>query len=367
MLNLDKQPQVTQVHKIWLLATTKSVLYLPQVLTMAGYFYLIFSCLMFAHVQGFPTSSKPTSLVPTELTQQEDLCSSKALVSELRQIVNEAPPTIRYLGDIPAYAASSCAQLFQLRPNVSSSYYWIQKSTGAVRVYCKRDGSEFGEKGPWMRIAHVDMTDPVSKCPAGLDLHRVNSERLCRKNVDIGCSSAMFSTHEVPFKKICGKVIGIQHYSVNGFQPYYAQQSKTIDDLYVEGVSITYSRSPRQHIWTFAAGQDETPQNIRDSCPCMNSRSFVAYTGLIPEFIGDDYYCETGSSTSVQNRYYLNDPLWDGEGCGRFSTCCEGERKPWFCKEFPQQISSDIEVRVCVDEPRSHEDVLLRAIELYIQ
>ena len=323
---------------------------------------------MFAHVQSFPLSSKPTSLVPTEPTQQEQPCSSKALVSELKQIVNEASPAIRYLGDIPAYAASSCAQLFQLRPNVSSSYYWIQKSTGAVRVYCKRDGSEFREEGPWMRIAHVDMTDPVSKCPAGLDQTRVSSERLCRKNVDRGCSSAMFSTHEVPFKKICGKVIGIQYYSPNSFYPYYAQQSKTIDDLYVEGVSITYSRFPRQHIWTFAAAYDETPQSMRSSCPCTNSRSFVPYTGLIPAFIGNDYYCETGSLTTAENRYYLEDPLWDGKGCGRFSTCCEGERKPWFCKEFPQPITSDIEVRVCADSSRSNdEDILLRAIELYTQ
>ena len=110
------------------------------------------------------------------------------------------------------------------------------------------------------------------------------------------------------------------------------------------------------------------PEHNINSCPCTNSISHVAYTGLIPEFIGDDYYCETGSRTAYQYRYYLEDPLWDGKGCGRFSTCCEGERKPWFCKDLAEYVSSDIEVRVCTDESRNgDEDILLRELELYIQ
>ena len=35
------------------------------------------------------------------------------------------------------------------------------------------------------------------------------------------------------------------------------------------------------------------------SCPCTNSKSHVAFTDLIPpEFIGDDFYCETDSRTA---------------------------------------------------------------------
>ena len=74
--------------------------------------------------------------------------------------------------------------------------------------------------------------------------------------------------------------------------------------------------------------------------------------------MGTDYFCETASRVTSQNKYYLQDPLWDGQGSGRFSSCCDGGRKPWFCKELP------IEIRVVVG---TNENVLLETIELYIQ
>ena len=147
---------------------------------------------------------------------------------------------------------------------------------------------------------------------------------VCRKTVTLGCSSASFSTYGVPFTSVCGKVLGYQHYSPDAFHPYYTNQGRTLDDLYVDGVSITHSRVPRQHIWTLAAALDEVPGNNVYSCPCTNSKSHVAFTGLIPKFIGDGFYCETGSRIANSARYYLEDPLWDGKGCGRYSSCCEG-------------------------------------------
>ena len=68
--------------------------------------------------------------------------------------------------------------------------------------------------------------------------------------------------------------------------------------------------------------------------------------------------------------YYLEDPLWDGKGCGRYSSCCEGEGKPWFFKDLSQSVTSDIEVRVCCDAPRHRiyiEYVLIEIISLYVQ
>ena len=77
--------------------------------------------------------------------------------------------------------------------------------------------------------------------------------------------------------------------------------------------------------------------------------------------------CAAGSRTRRSSRYYLNDPLWDGSGCGRFSSCCEGEKKPWFYKDLSESVTSTIEVRVCADEARNTEDVLIEIIELYVQ
>ena len=177
---------------------------------------------------------------------------------------------------------------------------------------------------------------------------------------NLGCSSAKFFTHAVSFSKVCGRVIGIQYHSTDAFHPYYTNQGRTIDDSYVDGVSITHSSSPRQHIWTFAAALDEVPGNNVYACPCVNSLSHVAYTGLIPQFIGNNFFCETGSRTTYTNRYYVEDPLWDGT---------RDERKPWFHKDLLQNVTSDIEVRVCADEARSGvgEDVLIEILSLYVQ
>ena len=293
------------------------------------------------------------------------VCTNKALLESLKVIVSESEPGIRHLGDIPAYAATSCQQIASLRSEATSGYYWIQEESGPARVYCAMEGVSCGE-GVWMQVANINMTETSSKCPVGLE--KVTSPKsLCRKTVASGCSSASFSSHGVSFSKVCGKVIGYQYHSPDGFAFYYSNQGLTIDDLYVNGVSITHSRVPRQHIWTLAAALDELPGHNRYSCPCTNSKSHVAFTGLIPEFIGDDFYCETGSRTAYANRYYLEDPLWDGKGCGRYSSCCEGEGKPWFFKDLSQSVTSDIEVRVCVDESRGNEEVLIETISLFIQ
>ncbi|XP_019849359.1 PREDICTED: uncharacterized protein LOC109580527 [Amphimedon queenslandica] len=58
------------------------------------------------------------------------------------------------------------------------------------------------------------------------------------------------------------------------------------------------------------------------------------------------------------------DPLWDGKGCGEVSTCCD--KGEWFCKDVPK-TSSDIELRLCGNEPRENEDTPIEQIELYVQ
>jgi len=48
--------------------------------------------------------------------------------------------------------------------------------------------------------------------------------------------------------------------------------------------------------------------------------------------------------------------------------CCSFNKPPWFCKQFSQPSSSDIEVRVCADEPSStNEDIQIEVVEIYIQ
>ncbi len=177
-----------------------------------------------------------------------------------------------------------------------------------------------------------------------------------------GCTSIVFPTHGVRYSRVCGRIKAYQYISPNAFGTYYSDRSRTIDDAYVDEVSITHGWNPRKHVWTFAAGVDEVSPCVTCICPCVHS-----FAGIVPPYIGNDYFCDMGSRQDWQPILYPENPLWYGEGCGPTSSCCQFNSPPWFCKELPQPTTDDIELRVCRDESRSNEEILFEAIELYIK
>ncbi len=179
-----------------------------------------------------------------------------------------------------------------------------------------------------------------------------------------GCTSIVFPTYSVQYNKVCGRVRAYQYSSPDAFYAHH-RYSQTIDEVYLDGVSITHGQNPRKHIWSFANAIDET-RHGSSVCPC--TKSTVLYIGTVPPFIGNDYFCDTGSRNWFQyHTLYTDDPLWDGQGCGPTSSCCQFNSPPWFCKELPQPTTDNMEVRVCRDQGRSNEDILVELIELYVQ
>ena len=265
------------------------------------------------------------------------------------------------------YLATSCKQIGELKPHYDSGYYWIQGALGAVGVYCEMGiNNTFGQSGGWMRIAYVNMRNNHSQCPPGLIYNVTEGRRLCHKpSLTPGCDSIKFRTHGVNYSKVCGRVIAYQYYQPNGFGP--SRYTPGISQTYVDGVSITHG-SPKQHVWSLAAAHDEVFQSgfhaEHTSCPCLHPSQ--PFHGIIPSFVGEDYYCETGSRTRAQKRCYFDDPLWDGKGCEGENKCCD-RGGPWFCKQLPQPTQDDIEMRVCTNQKRSHEDYMLEQIEFYVQ
>ncbi len=138
-----------------------------------------------------------------------------------------------------------------------------------------------------------------------------------------------------------------------------------MDGIYIDGVSITHG-SPRKHVWSLAAAVDEVYHLGGDHaiCPCIDYDQ--TFTGTIPSFVGNDYYCETGSRGRYEAKYYFGDPLWDGQGCEGSNHCCE-RGGPWFCTELDSPTSDDIEIRVCTNSAASIEDVVLQEMEFYVQ
>ena len=258
--------------------------------------------------------------------------------------------------------APSCHYIAETHPSAPSGYYWVRSSNGsAVNVYCDMARHCCGSTGGWMRVAYLDMTDTSQQCPEGFRLI-TEPKRTCELIVTNGCTSILYHSHDIQYSKVCGRVRAYQYHQTVAFYWYYHGQGTTIDSNYVSGMSITHGESPRKHIWTFAAAADETSSYYSHRCPCTKTHTIYS----VPPFIGNDYFCDTGSRERYEGRYYWEDPLWDGEGCGPTSLCCQFNSPPWFCKELPQPTTDDVEVRVCTwNQP--FRDTPFDLIELYIQ
>ena len=291
------------------------------------------------------------------LQQQLDANSSHIL-QEVR--------SLRRPGRTTHYPANSCRQIKEDDPNSPSGYYYIQSgSRSFVRAYCDMTSPCGGFTGGWMRVAKLDMRNVSNSCPNGLKT-LTQPKRLCAMNIGGGgCSSTSFSVQDVQYTHVCGKIIGYQQKTPDGFWPYYNNRGLTIDDRYVDGISLTHGHNPRKHIWTFVAALHEINNAPNYVCPCTSNNTLSAVP--IPPYVGNDYFCDTASESRFQYRFYPNDPLWDGQGCGRLNTCCSFNNPPWFMKELPSPTRDNIEMRLCADEPRSNEDITFENVELYVQ
>ena len=96
-------------------------------------------------------------------------------------------------------------------------------------------------------------------------------------------------------------------------------------------------------------------------------------TGAPPSFVGSNYYCESAYNSNdkncfVNNVFFPNDPLWDGQQCDSEGTCCTGANTPpWFSVELSHSTSDDIEVRNCQDEETTNEDSPIQLLEVFVQ
>ena len=318
-------------------------------------------------VTEIPPSCNPIISQLNESTQE----SLQQLVNFVEQRVEQAKREIvsnliqcllpSNIGQYECNPANSCREIKGRVPNSPSGYYYIKPTTGpTVHVYCEMTSCK-GVGGPWMRVVDFNADNTSHSCPSGLQLF-TNIRRRCGIPSDGGgCASTMFDIHGIPYQKVCGKVIGYQEGSTDAFYG-----TNLIDNTYVDGVSLTHGHHPRYHIWTFAAATGESYDLwYLTTCPCTRRHRIMP---PIPHFVGNDYFCDTGTRGRWQlNTLYSDDPLWDGAGCGRNSTCCSFNSPPWFMKQLPSSTSDDLELRVCRGQPRSDEDVSLKSVELYVQ
>ena len=254
-----------------------------------------------------------------------------------------------YLGGIPLCPGSSCKEIADTRLwDTRSGLHWLTDGNKLWKAYCLHSIPSSMCLG-WMRAGHVQAN---WGCPEGLEPVTAGGRDLCRKTVNVGCSSVIFPTHGISYSKVCGLVYGYNKGTPDGFERYnYCPSPCTIDDPYVDGVSITHG-SQRQHIWTLAAGHHT------NFCPCSSTGS----QPNLPPFVGQDYYCDVEDTDTFSDA----DQLWDKYDClsGAEACCEEGQ---WFCKDLPQPTTDDIEFRLCADQDRIDEDVYIESVDIYVQ
>ena len=222
-----------------------------------------------------------------------------------------------------------------------------------------------GGTGGWRRVVYLNMTDPNTNCSTGWQLTG-HSKRTCGRVTtgQLACDSVFFPVCGGCYTRVCGSIRAYQYAWPDGFETYHIGTVTTIDGAYVSGISLTHG-NPRQHIWTFACGNNELLPTRNDVCPCDAS-----FDINVPSFVNNDYFCESGlNETPSLLGFHANDPLWDGAGCSNTSSCCSFNNPPYFIKELPSPTSDPIEARLCEynDYTSEFEDTPIEFIELYVQ
>ena len=258
--------------------------------------------------------------------------------------------TLDSLGQ-PSSPAASCAALL----SSPSGHYWVRSSNGSdVHVYCDVTRSCGNVTGGWTRVGSINITENDTQCPGNL-LKREYSNTCGVEIVAFSlphCSSVNFSVNSIRYSKVCGK---IKAFPVGSLEVFHGR-FLIIDYAYVDGISLTHGH-PRQHIWIFIVGTSES--NV--SCPCTNNCE-ASSTTPPPSFVGKGYFCDTG----IEGH---GNPLLNGGSNVAMNTCSSSNSPspPWFYRDLLHTTTDDIELRVCVDEGRSNEDIAIETIEIYVQ
>ena len=296
----------------------------------------------------YKDKSLPSSWCASNLFEDDE-----QLMETLKMIHQQLPPP----GCNPP---TTCAQFLRCNSSASSGYYQIQAANGsAVQVYCDMEGTHCGGEGGWMRVAYLNMTDPSSQCPVGFRVETATSIRFCIRNTSsAGCRSIIYNSFGVTYSQICGRVRGYSFATTDGFH-----YNVPLNGSYADGVSITYG-TPPTHVWTYASGHQETG-NEGLNCPCNTPPGTSP-----PSYVGSSYYCESGSpnNPNSQLKWHTSDPLWDGMQCGGDERpCCNPTGLPWFNKNLLTPLTADINVRLCVNEITTNENIGIERLELYIK
>ena len=302
------------------------------------------------------------------------------LLTDLNRLISDRATSIdasvsSLSGDLEEHKNQTTSELADLQTSLQSSINstLCQKVEEIKVTINSLPVHTCGGTGGWRRVVYLDMTDPNTDCPSGWR-ETGYSKRTCgRANTtesDPSCDSVTSPVSGGEYSQVCGRIKAYQWGPTWGFSGY-SQGLTTVDDAYFSGVAVMHG-SPRQHIWTFAAGVVENYTLETSSfCPCDTT-----FNISIPPFVGEDYFCESGyiypgyHDRELLYTFHSNDTLWDGRDCHSSSTCCSHHNPPYFTKTLSMPTTDDIELRMCISTLSGfsqYVDIAVELIELYVK
>ena len=302
-----------------------------------------------------PLNSKLASMDATSTMMRDDFSCVKTDLSSLNDSMN------RVCDKVEEHEDHMTAELMELNEYLKENLtHQISSNDNLGEYTC-------GGTGGWRRAVYLNMSNTSTKCPSGWR-ETGYSKRTCSRASGgyYICNSVTFPVSGGEYSQVCGRIKAYQWGRTSGFQGY-SRGYTTIDDPYFSGVAVMHG-SPRQHIWTFAAGEWENKTRSTFLCPC-DSRYHIP----IPPFVGEDYFCESGyiypGYWDPESLYILhsNDTLWDGKDCHSSSTCCSRQNFPYFTKTFSVPTTDNIELRMCGSRGHWLGNVAVELVELYVK
>ena len=231
---------------------------------------------------------------------------------------------------------TSCEKILTKFPDTPSGYYVLADCT--EKVYCDMENKHCGSLG-WTRVAYVNMASETSSCPGELK-PKEKPKRYCGGYADT-CVNATFSTHGITYSQVCGRMIGYQIGNPDGFGPYINDQKRLGHVL--DGVLISHGEK-RVYIWAYVIGLQRVPTTAANTyCPCASYK----FNGVVPAFIGNDYFSDSGVDSKPTAGKFYPDQLWTGERCESPNFCCSSASMPWFCKTLAIPTDDDIDIYSC--------------------
>ena len=255
------------------------------------------------------------------------------------------------------HSFNSCEELGNLSLSFPAGIYRVRSSNCSfILKYCSSSIAFTcsGVPGQWKRIAYLNTDENPLTCPDGFEVRNgtTSNPPLCRlMDTSAGCSSVIYPSNGTSYSHVCGTIQVHPARTPDGFSSHNDQiqrNGQSVNQNYVDGVSLTYGNSShRNHIWTYTTAI--TVGNDRRGCGICNF--------MKPSFIGTNFTCTSAHCSDGNNCY--PGTLWGNE----VQQCFGNET---FYRQLSESTTDNIEMRVCRDQDRLDEDILITFVELFV-